>query len=49
LSDEIISWRVYPHHFWFPPAAWGTNPSPGMALMGLFTDASTVTTDLNSY
>jgi len=33
LSDEIINWRVDPHHFWLAPAAWGPSPPPGMALL----------------
>ena len=33
LSDEIISWLVYPHHFWLAPTAWGTSPPPGMAVL----------------
>ena len=48
MSDEIISWRVDPHHFWLPPTAWGPSPPPGMALTGLFIDVSTVAADLNS-
>ena len=42
LSDEIISWRVDPHHFWLPPTACGCCPAPGMKLASLFIKISSL-------
>jgi len=40
LNDEIISERVYPHHFWLSPAACGCRPATGMKLASLFINIS---------
>jgi len=48
LSDEIISWRVDPYHFWLAPTAWGTSPPLGMVLTGLFINMVSLSADLHS-